>query len=105
MSKVAEFPADRIAKGVHAYTPEMGERKVSCQLSARLSHYGKHYFIDSPDLLSNGRGIVLLSQYTADRFVNGSANPRVGWYEYKVTANAFDKLKAQYSISMERHLD
>lgn len=102
---VINFPADRIAKGIHAFTPELGERKVSCQLSASLSYYGTHYFVDSPELLPKGRGITLLSQYTADRFVNGSANPRVGWYEYKVTANAFDKLKAQYSISMERHLD
>jgi hypothetical protein len=104
MTRVLEFPAERIAKGIHAYTPEMGERKVHCQLTANLSYYGTHYFVDTPELLPNGRGIVLVSQYTADRFTNGEANPRVGWYEYKVTSNAFEKMKMQYSISMERHL-
>ncbi len=103
--KVINFPADRIAKGVHAFTPEMGERKVECQLTARLSFYGSHYFVDSPELLPKGRGIVLLSQYTPERFTNGKSNPKVGWYEYKVTSNAFEKLKLQYSISIERHLD
>lgn len=105
MTKVLEFPAEKITKGIHAFTPEMGERKVHCQLMASLSFYGTHYFVDSPDLLPKGRGIVLMSQYTAGRFTNGASNPRVGWYEYKVTSNAFEKLKTQYSISMERHLD
>lgn len=105
MKKVLEFPAERIEKGIHTFYPEMHERKVNCQLTASLSYYGTHYFVDSPDLLSPGRGIILVSQYTADRFTNGEANPKVGWYEYKVTSRAFDKLKTQYSISMERHLD
>ncbi|MGM1023150.1 MAG: hypothetical protein ACQEXV_22190 [Bacillota bacterium] len=43
MGKIAEFPADRLKKGVHAYTPEMGERKVNTHIDASLSHYGNHY--------------------------------------------------------------
>jgi hypothetical protein len=105
MAKVVEFPADKIQKGVHSFTPEMGERKVNCQLEARLSYYGKHYFVDSPTQLPKGRGIEFLSQYDAKRFVNGAANRKVGWFEYKVTTRAFEVLKDNYSISMERNLD
>lgn len=104
MAKVLEFPADRIAKGVHLYTPEMGQRKPNCQLEARLSHYGRHYFVDSPVELPKGRGIELLKRYEPDD-VNGAVNRKVGWYSYKVTVRAFEKLQKQYSISMVSHLD
>lgn len=102
MSKVIEFPADRIEKGVHSYYPEMGERKVNTQMEARLSHYGNHYFVDSPTELK-GRDVTFLKTYAANGFVR--PNHKVGWHSYKVTTAAFDKLKGQYSISMERLLD
>lgn len=102
MAKVLNFPAERIAKGVHTYYPEMGERKVNAQMEARLSHYGKHYFIDSPVELK-GRGITFLKTYAANDFIR--PNHKVGWHSYKVTTAAFEKLKQQYSVSMERLLD
>lgn len=105
MPKVIDFPVDRIAKGVHAYWPELGDRKVNAQLEAQLSYYGKHYFVDSPFELPKGRGIEFLRRYEARDFVYGAANRKVGWYEYRVTSRAFEKLKQYYSISMERLLD
>lgn len=89
--------------GVYSYTPEMGQQKPECQMEAQLSYYGKHYFVDTP-LKLKGRGITLVKQYEEKDFCT-SGNYRVGWYEYRVTKNAFAKLKEQYSISMERLLD
>jgi hypothetical protein len=91
MGKIVEFPADRIQKGVHAYTPEMGERKVNTQIEARLSHYGNHYFLDTI-LKLKGRGIKLIHCENET-------------YRYMVTWRAFDKLKETYSIGMKQHLD
>lgn len=105
VANILEFPADRIVKGVHSFTPEMGERKVNCQLEAQLSYYGKHYFVDSPVELPKARGIEYLGRYEAKRFRDGAANRKVGWHEYRVTARAFESLKTKYSISMERYLD
>lgn len=102
MAKVLDFPANRIEKGVHAYYPEMGERKVNAQMEARLSHYGNHYFLDTPVELK-GRGITYLKTYAANDFI--PPNNKVGWHSYKVTKLAFDKLTQQYSSSMERLLD
>ena len=34
--------------GLHLYTPEMGERKPETVMEAQLSHYGKHYYINTP---------------------------------------------------------
>ncbi len=96
MAKVLEFPADRITKGVHSHTPEMGQRKVHCQMEARLGHYGNHYFVYTP-LELKGRGITYL-----DTLVMGRRN---GWHSYRVTENAFSKLTETYSVSMELLLD
>ena len=103
MAKVLEFPANRIAKGVYAYTPEMGQRKPNCQMKATLGHYGKHYYIDTP-LELKGRGIELLKQYQS-KDLTGPGQYMVGWYSYRVTTLAYDKLKEKYSISSERLLD
>ncbi|MGO4372138.1 hypothetical protein AB4Z21_15460 [Paenibacillus sp. MCAF20] len=92
MTKVLEFPADRIKKGIHSYWPEMNERKVSAQIEASLCYSGTHYNLYTK-LELKGRGIVQ------------KETGRPGLNSYKVTSNAFDKLKEQYSISMERLLD
>lgn len=92
MAKVLEFPADRMAKGVHAYWPEMKERKVNAQIEASLCYGGKHYNIYTK-LKLKGRGITQRD------------TGRSGVNCYRVTWNAFDKLQQQYSISMERLLD
>lgn len=92
MTKVIEFPVDRMAKGVHAYWPEMNERKVNAQIEARLCYSGKHYILYTK-LELKGRGIVQ------------KETGRPGMNSYRVTWNAFEKLQQQYSISMERLLD
>lgn len=102
MEKVLNFPANKIAKGVHTYYPDMGDRRINAQLEARLSYNGSHYFVDSPHELK-GRGITFIKTYTADHFIRPSR--LIGWHSYKVTQAAFEKLKQEYSISMERLLD
>ena len=104
MATILNFPADRIAKGVHAYTPEMGQRKPNCQMKVTLGHYGKHYYIDTPLELKPSRGIKLIKQYTSRELTTGGQY-MVGWYSYEVTTLAYDKLKEQYSMSSERLLD
>lgn len=89
--------------GVYSYTPEMGQQKPECQMEASLAYYGKHYFVDTPIELK-GRGITLLRKYEEKDFCT-PGNHKVGWYEHCVTKKAFEKLKAEYSISMERLLD
>jgi hypothetical protein len=90
-TKVLEFPADRIAKGVHSFTPEMGQRKPNCQMQASIGHYGG-YYIRTP-LELKGRGIKLVD--TSETGVN----------RFKVSDMAFQKLKSEYSISSESNLD
>ncbi len=89
--------------GVHCFTPEMGQRKPNTKMEARLSHYGKHYYIDTTEVLT-GRGINFIQTYTTDSFVN-SNHYKVGWNSYEATRLAFEKLKEKYSISMECLLD
>ncbi|OPA77482.1 hypothetical protein BVG16_13585 [Paenibacillus selenitireducens] len=90
MAAIFEFPASNIARGIHSYTLEMGQRKPNCELQMSIGHYGG-YFIRTKIELS-GRGIKLV----------GSDN---GTHRYKVTDLAFEKLKQQYSISHESILD
>lgn len=94
---------DDYTPGVKSYTPEMGERKPAVRMEARLAHYGKHYFIDTTEELS-GRGIEFLKTYTPHDLTQAGQR-LVGWHSYKVTTRAFEKLKAQYPIGYETHLD
>ena len=86
--------------GVQVYYSEMGERKPNVQMEARLSHYGKHYFIDTP-LELKGRGIEENKATWGDSCKKQIEN----WKSYKVTIKAFEKLKEQYPISIEMLLD
>jgi hypothetical protein len=99
--KVIEFPAARIVKGVHHFTPEMGQRKVNCQMEVTIGHYCS-YYIKTP-LELKGQGITFIQKYAVEGLVSGSY--LIGWNQYKVTDRAYGKLKAQYSISMESNLD
>jgi hypothetical protein len=81
-----------------AFYPEMKETKPDAKIEARLSHYGKHYFLDTPLELS-GRGIIHLGTYTASQLRQGSY--KIGWNQYKVTERAFDKLCEQHDVSYE----
>lgn len=80
-----------VGAGTYLYTPEMNQEKPSCQIEAALSHYGKHYFLKTREVLK-GRGITL------DKSENG-----INYY--KATSRAYDILKANYSISFECNLD
>lgn len=102
MTELLQFT--NVDKGLHTYTPEMGDRKPAASMEARMGHYGTHYFINTPFQLVESRSIKLQKQYKASDFTNPD-NHKVGWYQYKVTAAAFEKLIQQHSISMESHLD
>ena len=89
--------------GTYNYTPELGEQKPHCQMEASLSHYGNHYYIDTP-LELKGRGISFIQKYTAKNFHDPN-HRKIGWNEYKVTRLAYQKLEEQYTISKELLLD
>lgn len=86
--------------GVLCYYPELGERKPDVKMEASLGWYGKHYYINTPIELK-GRGIVEESAC----WTKGSQKDIEDWKSYRVTKKAFEKLKEQYPISMERYLD
>lgn len=101
MAKII-YLSDR-QNGVHCYTPEMGDRKPAVKMEASIGHYGKHYYIDTTEELK-GRGIEFIKTYKDGDFIRPNYY-KVGWNEYCVTTNAFEKLKTQFSISMECCLD
>ena len=76
---------------LHTYTPELGQRKPAHEGTARLSHFGKHYFVRTT-LELKGRGIEL--QETID-----------GVHKYKCTERAFDKICGAHDIVMKTLLD
>ncbi|MDO4439217.1 MAG: hypothetical protein Q4B86_07235 [Eubacteriales bacterium] len=79
--------------GTYTYTPEMGQKKpVGCQIEAGLCYYGKHYWVKT-SLELKGRGITK------------NEPARDGRNNYTVTVKAFEKLEAQYAISIEGRLD
>lgn len=75
---------DDYRPGVHVYRPEMGQRKPKVQMEASLSHYGKHYFVDTP-LELKGRGITELP---SPSWYPGSQKALEGWRSYQVTRRA-----------------
>lgn len=81
--------------GTYLYTPEMGQKKPEgCQMEAGLCYYGGHYWIRT-SLELKGRGII----------ENEPVNKNKSIRQYTVTKRAFEKLKEQYTISMECCLD
>lgn len=99
------FANDNTAPGIHAYHPEMGQKKPAAQIEAHLAHYGKHYFLDTPLTLKVGRGVEHLGVYTSSQLTPGAGQRRVGWNKYKVTMRAFEAIKAAHSVSLEMLLD
>lgn len=89
--------------GLYIYCPEMGEARPECQMIARMSYSGSHYFIDTP-LTLKGQGIKFL-EVRESKNLTASGQFLVGWNRYKVTERAFKKLQEQYSISLENHFD
>lgn len=93
-------PEKAEAPGTYCYTPEMGQQKPDCQMEAQHSYYGGHYYIDTPIELK-GRGITPVEAH----WIDGCKKQIENWKCYRVTKNAFEKLKEQYTISMECCLD
>lgn len=89
--------------GLYCYTSEMGDQKPDCQIEVGLSCYDGHYHISTP-LELKGRGIKKDCVFQAK---NLCANYQYmdGWFEYSVTKRAFEKLKEQYTMSLEILLD
>lgn len=91
--EAAKSPAVNANKpGVYAYTYEMQHAPTGCDFAADLAFYGKHYFLrplrdNLPRL--KGRGITYDDQRNT----------------YMVTLKAYDKIKADYKISLEMCLD
>lgn len=84
-AKIADKP------GLYYYYPEMGEPEpIGCQMSASLSHNGRHYYITSSIELK-GRGITLIEKN--EKF-----------FEYRCTDNAYEKLQKLYSIKVKSFL-
>ena len=78
---------------LQTYYPELGESKPVVDISATLSHYGRHYFLRTRLELS-GRGVKL-----------EDVNAETGVRRYKVTTNAFDAIKAKHAVGMQILLD
>jgi hypothetical protein len=97
LRKLSEQAAPKVAQpepaspGAHIYHPDMHESRPNCQISASLSHYGDHWYLDT-DLELKGRGI---------RFIERTRRGN----QYIVTERAFEQLKKQYSIAIECLLD
>ena len=85
--------------GLRCYYPEMGESKPETQIDARLGHYGKHWFVTSKNELS-GRGVKLLEIYRSED-LTPQAQHKVGWFRYKVTQLAFDRICEHHPVSTE----
>lgn len=101
MSKIIDFPAEKIPKGMHPTFPEMGDRPINTQLEADF--IGKYYYVSSPFKLQTNRGIKFLC------ILSGTYAPldkrQTGWFSYQVTRKAMEKLKESYSIGRKVLLD
>ena len=85
------------------YYPEMGEAKPEAEIESSLSHYDRHYFLDTPLMLS-GRGIRHLGTHQPHQ-LTPLGQRKAGWHKYQVTIAAYDKLCRQYRVAHEMLLD
>lgn len=90
----------KVNKGIHVYSPEMGDRKPIAEIYAKLTASGK-YRITTP-LQLKGRGIKHYDTYTKDNCRNPFL---IGWNIYYVTENAYMRLATKYAIAQEILLD
>lgn len=88
---------------LHVYYPEMKEAKPKAQIEASMSYNGRYYFLYTPLALS-GRGVEHIGVYQSKDLVP-QAQHKTGWNKYQVTRKAFDRIKAEYSVSYEILLD
>lgn len=101
---------------LHMYHPEMGEKIDTTKITthASLGHYGKHYFVTStlgPDKI-RGVGVKYLGRYAGlepdvlKLELQCSADHKyLGYYHYKLTEKAFEKLQKTVEIGYEMLLD
>lgn len=87
-----------------AYHPEMGEKKPEVEIEASLSYYGKHYFVKSKNEIPVKQGIEFLNVLKASE-LTPEGQKKVGWFEYKMTCKAFEKLCAKSNVGYEMLLD
>ena len=80
-----------------SYYPEMREPKPAAEIEARMSHDGRHWYLDTP-LVLKGRGIKHLGTLTADQLTR-EGQRKVGWHEYRVSEAAFQRLAERHDIS------
>ena len=78
------------------FNRELGQQEPEAQIEATLSHYGKHYYIDTILELPIKRGMKFFGgTHRGGRLVN----------QYKVTLKAYENLCKQYSVKREVYLD
>ena len=87
-----------------AYTPELGQKRPIVDIEARLSHYGRHYFIKSKNPINIKQGVKFLGKLNSSSLVP-TAQRKVGWYEYQMTEKAFSKLCKKTNVGCEMPLD
>ncbi len=85
------------------YTPEMNEPKPACHAEASMSHYGKHYFLKTPEAIS-GRGVEHICTFTS-KDLTPQAQSKVGWHKYKLTTRAFKAFCESHDVAYELLLD
>jgi hypothetical protein len=83
---------------VRHYYPEMGDARPECDVEARQGRDGK-WIVVSPTELPKGRGVTLVCQYRPQDLVK-QAQHKVGWFEYRLTDRAFDRLDLTASLEM-----
>jgi len=90
------------------YTPEMNQVKPHHKfydMEVQASYDWKYQYIVTP-LEIKGRGITLIGQIDPKNYISADRIAyKIGWNEYKVTNNAFDKLEQKYKIVRETLLD
>ncbi len=85
------------------YHPELNEKKPQAQGEMRMSHNGRHYFLDTP-LELRGMGIRYLATYKSTD-LTPAGQRKVGWHQYRLTERAATILTQQHDFSEELLLD
>lgn len=81
------------------YYPEMKQAKPAAAFEAKMSFYGRHYFVQTRRTIQ-GQGITFIRTLTVADLVP-QASHKAGTNEYKLTARAFDALCKAEAVSME----
>ena len=92
----------------YAYYPEMKESKPHHKFydgEVKASYDWKYMYIETP-LELKGRGIKLIEVIDPAKYIHAEKYAyKKGWFEYKVTRLAYEKLEAKYKFVREALLD